>query len=74
MNATLSASSAAAAHHRLRMEGTMFARFSIVCLVVMLFGMAFASVVANSDRGVRKWQGSAIPLQSSDTWVTFQEH
>ncbi len=31
-------------------------RFTIVCLLMMLFGMAFAILVAESSRGPRHWE------------------
>ena len=36
-------------------------RFTIVCLVVMLFGMMLSSLVARSSRPTHQWQ-SAAPI------------
>jgi hypothetical protein len=31
-------------------------RFTIVCLLMMLFGMAFAIIVAEASRGPHRWE------------------
>jgi hypothetical protein len=36
-------------------------RFTIVCLVIMLFGMMLSSLVARSARPTRQWE-SAAPI------------
>lgn len=37
-------------------------RFTIVCLLVSLFGMSFAKVVADESRPGRTWEGGAVVM------------
>jgi len=37
-------------------------RFTIVCLLVSLFGMSFAMVVVEDSRPMRNWEGGAVAL------------
>jgi len=39
-------------------------RFTIVCLVIMLFGMMLASLVARTSRPTRGWESAACILGS----------
>jgi hypothetical protein len=43
------------------MEGPMLARrFTIVCLLLTLFGMIFAMLAANAGRRPRPWDGGVV--------------
>jgi hypothetical protein len=37
-------------------------RFTIVCLLVSLFGMSFATLVAQDRHPTRNWDGGAVAL------------
>jgi hypothetical protein len=37
-------------------------RFTIVCLLVSLFGMSFAMIVAEGSRPARSWEGGAVAI------------
>lgn len=40
--------------------GTIARRFTIICLIFVIFAMLMAAAVANSDREPRAWRGGLI--------------
>lgn len=71
MNAGLSIGSVRAGHSPLDELGIgimLAKRFTIVCLLVAIFGMSMASIVAQSEPPRQQWQPSAqavFPLERS---------
>lgn len=62
MNGAIRAGSAARRQYRVEiMETPMLARrFTIVCLLVTLFGMMFATLVAEFSRPARSWDADPV--------------
>jgi len=62
MNGAIRAGSAARRQYRVEiLERPMLARrFTIVCLLVTLFGMMFATLVAEFSRPARSWDAEPV--------------
>ncbi|EDQ31445.2 hypothetical protein HPDFL43_12368 [Hoeflea phototrophica DFL-43] len=65
MNGPLSTGSASRCDYALinwgmRRMATIARRFTIICLIFVIFAMLMAAAVANSDRDSRAWRGGLI--------------